>query len=141
MAKTNSYIEMMIAQRGEEWITTVRPEDIRNSTKRIVKDMVKGSIPYEKYGYCFLDPKFLENLLIGVCNELESNTFNYNGCQLLQATYPSIPNLPQHVNHLSRVVYIYGTIRNKLEMVKMTGNVGCLTDIPGLLYNDRNHLN
>ena len=82
MAK-NSYIQMMVAQRGTDWITTIRPEEIQNSTKRIVKDMAKGNIEYEKYGSIFLDPKFMENLLIGVSTELESNTFNYRGCQML----------------------------------------------------------
>ena len=140
MAK-NSYIQMMIAQRGTEWLTMIRPEEIQNSTKRIVKDMVKGNIEYEKYGNVFLDLKFMENLLIGVSNELESNTFNYNGCMMLYNAYPSTPNLAQHVNHLSRLVYIYSLIKNKLEMVKAYGSIGYLTDIPGLLYNDRNHLN
>lgn len=141
MAKNNSYIQMMFSQRGEDWILTINPIEIQNSTKRIVKDMVKGSIEYEKHGNVFLDPKFLENLLIGVSNELESNTFNYNGCQLLQQMYPSTPNLPQHVNHLERLVYIYTIIRDKLFAVKSTGNIGYLTDISGMLFNDRNHLN
>ena len=140
MAK-NNYIQMMAAQRGPEWITSVRPEEIQNSTKRIVKDMVRGTIEYEKFGSVFLDPKFMENLLIGVSKELESNTFNYNGCQMLYASYPGTPNLAQHVNHLERLVYIYTVIKNKLDTVKYTGNVGFLTDIPGMLYNDRNHLN
>ena len=61
MAK-NSYIQMMIAQRGTEWLSMIRPEEIQNSTKRIVKDMVKGNIEYEKYGNVFLDLKFMENL-------------------------------------------------------------------------------
>ena len=46
MAK-NSYIQMMVAQRGPEWITTIRPEEIQNSTKRIVKDMANGYLEYE----------------------------------------------------------------------------------------------
>ena len=140
MAK-NNYIQMMVVQRGTDWITTIRPEEIQNSTKRIVKDMVKGNIEYEKYGSVFLDPKFMENLLIGVSTELESNTFNYNGCQMLYSAFPGTPNLAQHVNHLERLVYIYNTIKYKLETVKYSGNVGFLTDIPGMLYNDRNHLN
>lgn len=141
MAGKSSYIQMMYAQRGADWILTIRPEEIQYSTKRIVKDMVKGNIEYEKYGMVFLDPKFLENLLIGVSNELESNTFNYNGCQMLYQTYPGTPNLAQHVNHLERLVYIYTVIRDKLNMVKYGGNIGYLTDISGMLYNDRNHLN
>lgn len=142
MAKNNnSYISQMVAQRGTDWITTVRPDDIQNSTKRIVKDMVRGSIEYDKYGSVFLDPKFLENLLIGVYNELESNTFNYNGCYMLYNSNPQIPNLAQHINHLDRLLYIYNTIKMRLEYVKTTGNVGYLTDISGMLFKDYNHLN
>ena len=140
MAK-NSYIQMMVAQRGPEWITTIRPEEIQNSTKRIVKDMAKGNIEYEKYGSIFLDPKFLENLLIGVSTELESNTFNYSGCQMLYATFPGTPNLAQHVNHLDRLVYIYTTIKNKLEMVKISGNKNYINNNNDKLYNNRNNLN
>jgi hypothetical protein len=136
----NSYIQVMNNSRGSDWILSVRPEDIQHSTKRIVKDMVKGNIEYEKYGMVFLDAKFLENLLIGVSNELESNTFNYQGCMMLYQAYPGTPNLAQHVNHLGCLVHIYTVIKDRLEHVKFTGDIGCLTNIPGLLYNERFHL-
>ena len=75
MAKNNSYIQMMMNQNGDEWILALRPEDIQRSTRRIVKDMVRGTIDYQTQGKFFLDPKFMENLIIGVSNELEINSF------------------------------------------------------------------
>jgi hypothetical protein len=140
MAKQNSYFTSMVAQRGPEWLMTLRPDEIQNATKKIVRDMAKGVVDYERFGSAFLDPKFMENLLIGLSNELESNTFNYNGCSMLLAAYPQTPNLPQHVAHLSKVVYAYNLVRNKLLDVKASGNIGYLIDISGMLYNDRMHL-
>jgi hypothetical protein len=152
MAKTknNNYFSSMISQRGENWIVTVRPDEIQRSTKKIVRDMVKGNIEYEKYGEAFLNPNFLENLLIGVSNELEDNTFNYDGCKLLlqayhtnhnNQTYYSMSDLIQHINYLEKLVNIYGLIRSRLIQVKYTGNIGYLTNIATILYNDRNYLN
>lgn len=141
MGKGYSYIKQMEDQRGENWIVTLRPDDIQNSTKRIVKDMVKGNINYEKEGYAFLDPKFLENLFIGCSNELEINTLNFNACMYYKEAFPYTPNINAHIAHLSKVCNIYDTILPRLSAVKMSGNIGFLVDIPALLYNDRNHLN
>lgn len=141
MARANSYIQMMVNQNGDQWILALRPEDIQHSTKRIVKDMVKGTINYEQYGKYFLDLKFLENLIIGVSNELEINTLNYNSCIFYYQAFPNTPNLGVHISHLEAVGYVYSIILEKLNAVKTTGNVGYLTDISGLLFNYRNHLN
>ena len=140
MAKNNSYIGNMVSQYGDDWIVALSPDNIQRSTKRIVKDMIRG-INYELYGKYFLDSKFLENLIIGVSNELETNTLNYNACKFYFQCYPMIPNIQPHIYHLERVCFIYNTILARLQQVKMTGNVGYLTDISALLYNDRNNLN
>lgn len=141
MAKNNSYIQMMMNQNGDEWILALRPEDIQRSTRRIVKDMVRGTIDYQTQGKFFLDPKFMENLIIGVSNELEINTLNYNACQFYYQYYPQTPNIQPHIYHLERTCYIYSTILQRLNAVKMSGNVGYMTDISALLFNDRNNLN
>lgn len=141
MVKNNSYIQMMYNQNGDEWINALRPEDIQRSTKRIVKDMVRGSIDYQQHGKFFLDPKFMENLIIGVSNELEINTLNYNACVFQFQYYPQIPNMQPHINHLQKICNIYSQILQRLHSVKMTGNVGYMTDITALLFNDRNYLN
>lgn len=141
MAKNNSYIQMMVSNNGDGWILTLRPEDIQRSTKRIVKDMVRGLVDYQNHGKFFLDPKFMENLIIGVSNELEINTLNYNACVFYNQYYPQTPNIQPHIYHLERTCYIYNTILQRLNAVKMSGNVGYMTDISALLYNDRNNLN
>ena len=56
MGKPMSYIQIQINQHGEDWINCIKPEDIQRSYKKIVKDMVKGIIDYEKHGKYFLDP-------------------------------------------------------------------------------------
>lgn len=136
-----SYIKQMEDQRGENWIVTLRPEDIQNSTKRIVKDMVKGAIDYTTQGYIFGDSKFLENLFIGVSNELEINTLYYNACVYYMQSFPGTPNISPAIAHLQKLINIYSIVYSRLDAVRASGNIGYLTDIASLLYNDRHHLN
>jgi hypothetical protein len=137
MAKSN-YIDNMIRQYGENWIVALRPEDIQRSSKRLIKDMVRGNIDYEKYGQYFLDAKFLENLLIAVTNDYEVNSLHYNAMYMYQQMYPSTPSA--YINHDYALYVIYGTIMTKLNQVKSTQNVGWLADISAVLYHYRNHL-
>lgn len=141
MAKKYNYITQMIDKYGEYWVSNVRPEDIQRQTKRIVKDIVHGNIEYDKVGNFFLDFKFLENVIIGIKNELEINTLNYNACCFQFQYFKDIPNLGNHIDHLAKVIYVYNTILNRLEAVKYTGNIGNLVDLSSLLFNYKNHLN
>ena len=141
MAKNNNnYFSNMRNQRGEDWLVSVSNQDIINSTKRIVRDMIRGTIQYEKDGEAFLDSRFMENLLIGVRNELDINNMNYTGCSFFYQYYPSTPNMGGHIYALQCNLRIYGTILNKLEAVKATRDISHLIDIPGLLYNEKNYL-
>lgn len=141
MAKQNCYIQNMHQNIGPEWIISQTPEQIQRNAKRVLKDMVKGSINYEQFGYAFMDAKFMENLIIAISNELEINTLNYNSCRFYYQYYPQTPNLGTHIYHLERLGVIYTTVLEKLNAVKMTGNIGYIADVSGVLFNDRNHLN
>ena len=77
MTNNFNYITQQISKNGTDWIAALRPEDIQRQAKRIVRDMVRGSIKYEEVGMYFLDMKFLENLIIGIKNELDINIMNY----------------------------------------------------------------
>lgn len=141
MAKRDSYIKQMEQQRGEEWVITLTPDQIQRQAKRIVKDMVLGNIDYTAHGKYFYDAKFMENLIIGLSNELEINTLNYNSCRFFYQYYPTTPNLGSHIAHLEALGTIYVTILQKLNAVKDSGNIGYLADTSGILFNLRNHLN
>ena len=140
MAKYNCYIGNMVAQFGEDWAARVTPDAIQRSTKRIVKEIAKGSIDYEQYGQQFMEPKFIENLIIGITNELEINTMDLAACQFYYAHFPSTPNMGNHIQHLSRVNYAYHVILERINYVKYSGNIGFMVDVPGLLYTDRKHI-
>ena len=103
--------------------------------------MVKGSIKYEEVGMYFLDMKFLENLIIGIKNELDINIMNYNACCFQYQYYPMIPNLGNHITALSNAITVYQTVMNKLNIVKSSGNIGSLVDITGLLFKYKNYIN
>ena len=98
------------------FFVNMRDEDLRRQVKRIVRDMVRGSIKYEEVGMYFLDMKFLENLIIGIKNELDINIMNYNACCFQYQYYPMIPNLGNHITALSNAITVYQTVLNKLNI-------------------------
>ena len=140
MARMN-YIQNMEKQFGENWIASLRPEDIQRSGKRIFKEMVRGNIDYQQHGKYFLDSKFLDNLIISVRNELEVNTLLFNAVTFYKMYNMDAPNVSVQLTHLQSLCYIYNTILYRLTSVRNTGNIGWLADLSGLLYNHRNHLN
>ena len=139
-AVKSSYMESMIKQYGDNWIVAITPEDIQRSAKRLVKEIVRGFIDYEKYGQYFLDGKFIDNLIVAVDNEYEINSLHYNALCLYRNTYPAVPNLSIHINHDYVLCVIYSTISQKLKMVKNTQNVGWLMDTSALLNQYKAHL-
>lgn len=140
MAKNNnSYFAQMRSQRGEDWLITISNENILSATKRIVRDMIRGSIQYEKDGAVFLDTRFMENFLIGIREQLKINMMNYTGCAYYYQYYPNTPDMGGHIFTLQCNIKIYQVILNKLEAVKMTRDIGYLIDIAGILCQEKNY--
>ena len=52
MAAKNSYFKQQIDKFGETFVSLVTPDQIQGQAKRIVKELVKGEIEFEKYGQC-----------------------------------------------------------------------------------------
>ena len=140
MAKGN-YITQMISQYGDNFIVSITPQDIQNQGKRIVKELVKGKYNFETEGKYFLDPKFLENILIFVSNEYEINVILFNALSEYKNNHPDYPNIGAVHNHINNICYIYSVIHYKLNELKITQNIGSLYDISPMLYNFRNDLN
>ena len=139
MAK-NGYIDSMVKQYGEDWIVSMKPEDIQRSTRRLVKDMVKGNVDYEKHGKYFYDPKFLENVLIAVTNELEISSLHYNALVFYKSYYPQIPQINLYINNDYAVMTVYNTIYTKLNWFRQKGDLGSFAEISPLLYQYRNNI-
>ena len=143
MAKNNqqrNFITQQMQNYGDEWIVAIKPEDIQRQGKRIVKEMVQGKMNYEQVGKFFLDSKFINNLIVSLQNELEVKGLYLNAVSFYKQYYPTIPNITYHENHLQAVCHICSTVLSKLYIVRDTQDIGYLTDIPGLLFNYRNHL-
>lgn len=141
MGKPKCYIESMVKTFGDDWIVAMSPETLQRQGRRIAKDMVRGSINYEVYGKYFLDAKFLENLIIACSNEYEVVSLHYNAMIMYQQYYPFIPNIMAVINHDWCESYIFGTIIQRLNNLKYSGNLGELYDIAGVLAAYKNHLN
>ena len=139
MAK-RSYIDNMVRQYGDNWIVAIKSDTIQKSAKKIVRDMVLGNIDYEKHGQYFLDSKFMENLLIACNNEYEEAYLHYNALVFYFQCYPSIPNAGSLITHDHTLMFIYSTIINKLNNIRLTNNIGELYDVSAILFQYRNHL-
>jgi len=139
-ADKNNFFKQNISRLGETFISLLTPEQIQVQAKRIVKELVRGEIEFEKYGMYFLDLKFLDNLIIGINTELEDYSLYLASVSFYKTYYPNTPNITIKENHLQCLCYIYNVILSRLYAVKNTQNIGHLSDISALLYNYKNHL-
>lgn len=141
-SETNNYFTSTIRRYGtDQFVVLLKPEQIQRSAKeRIFREMVRGQIDYTEYGKYFLDSKFLENLIIAADNELSNNAVVSFALELCDSMYPGhievIHNRTKHNN----LRIIYACILEKLNSVKMTGNVGYLTDIQFMLNSVKQYI-
>lgn len=136
----NNYFKQNITKYGETFISLVTPDQIQGQARRIVKELVRGEIEFEKYGQFFLDMKFLDNLIIGIRNEVDDYSLYYTAVNFFRQYYPNTPNITVRENHLAALCYIYNVVLTRLEAVKINMDIGCLADISALLYNYRSHI-
>lgn len=136
----NNYIKQNIATYGDGWIVCLRPEDIQRSAKRVAKELVKGDFDLQNEGKYFLDPKFLDNLIIAFKNELETQSLYLSALTFYRQYYPMANNIAGAINHVDILCRVYSALLNKLNAVKYNGNIGALVDISALLYQYRIHL-
>lgn len=144
MAKNNqkNFITQQIQNNDIYWINHIDPNIIQNNTRRIVKEIVNGKYNYEKIGQYFLDVKFLDNLIIGLKNELEINTLYFNAVSFYKDNCcPNYPNIIIHINHLNGLIKIYSIILDRLYMVQEYNNIGYLSDLSAVLFQYKQFLN
>ena len=135
-----TYLQTLKNNYGDTWYAQVTPEMIQKNIKRIVKEIGKGSYDYQSCGQDFLQPIFLENLIIGISNELEINTLDYMACGYYYNCFPMTPNMGIRVLYHERVNFIYNTILERLNYVKASGNIGYMADVAGLISSDKKYL-
>ena len=140
-AKTTNYFKQNIDKfNTPEFISLITPEQIQRQAKRIVKELVKGDIDFELYGQYFLDMKFMENLIIGISNELDDYLLYSNAVTFYKMYYPTTPNISIKENRLQSICYVYQVILAKLNAVKSSGDIGYLADTSALLNKYIIHL-
>lgn|SRR5574344_480075 len=133
----NNYFTNMIRRYNrEDFIAQMKPEQIQRSAKeRIFREMVRGQIDYAKLGQYYLDPKFLENLLIAADNELKNNIACATALSFYDLAYPGDTLIIHNKTKFENLSFVYNCILQRLQSLKETGNVGCLTDLQFVLAN------
>lgn len=139
----NSYFTSMKKKFPDapNFVVYLKPDQIQRSAReRIFREMVKGQIDYSEYGQYFMDQKFLDNLIIAAEFELNNNSIdrvaleyydlNCFGCNKI--------DVKSRRARKESLCFVYSIILNRLYTVKMTSNIGPLTNIQYELSAYRN---
>lgn len=136
MAQNNYFTIMIKKYNREDFIIALKPEQIQRSAKeRIFREMIKGQIDYGQFGKYYLDSKFLENLIIAADNELKNNIACEAALSFYDLNFPGQSIVIHNKTKFSNLKIVYETILQRLQYLKMTGDIGCLTDIQFVLAN------
>ena len=134
--KQNNYFTMMISRYNgiENFVPFLKPEYIQKTAKeRIFREMAKGQIDYSQFGQYYLDNKFLENLIVAANDELVNTDIICRALLLQDIMYPGDLNVVRVRTRQEALKFVYYTIYTRLYSVKMTGDIGYLTDIQYVL--------
>lgn len=135
----NYFSNMRNRYQNDNFIPMISPEQIQRAAKnRIFREMVKGQIDYETDGPYFLDPKFLENMIIAASNELNNKRVIAAALRFYDMNFPGDVLVVHNLTINEGLSAVYNIIYIKLMTLKSTGDIGILVDIPHLTKNYRN---
>lgn len=134
MAVKNYFTFMEERYNSQDFVHYLKPDQIQKYAKnRIFYEMFRGDIDYSKYGHYYIDPKFLENIIVAAQDELINNTTIYNALVVYDNAYPGDQNVIKLRIRYNSLAYVYNVLVQKLVNVKVTGNIGFITDIQYVL--------
>lgn len=143
MARINNYFDMMIDRYNgdQNFVVKITPEQIQRSAKqRIFREMVRGEIDYTVYGKYFIDPKFLENLIIAAQDELTNKSTIANALRFYDFNFPGSIDVVYNYNLHQNLVVIYSILHKKLSTLKFCGDIGVLIDIQYILRDYKKYM-
>ena len=136
MSNKRNYFETNIQRFGVDFLDYKKVEEIQRDSKFIFRDMVYGNINYEKYGIYFMDPRFLEQLIIVSSIESKKHDIKFRALAEFDNKYPGDQITSQLVCIENGMKVIMETLYNYLSMVKKDNyNIAYLTNIPAILIS------
>ena len=136
MSNKRNYFETNIQRFGVDFLDYKKVEEIQRDSKFIFRDIVFGNINYEKYGIYFMDPRFLEQLIIVSSIESKKHDIKFRALAEFDNKYPGDQITSQLVCIENGMKVIMETLYNYLSMVKKDNyNIAYLTNIPAILIS------
>ena len=136
MGNRKNYFETNIQRFGDDFLDCKKVEEIQRDSKFIFRDMVYGNINYEKHGIYFMDPRFLEQLIIVSSIEAKKHDIKFRALAEFDTRYPGDQMASQLVYIENGMRIIMETLYNYLNMVKKDNyNIAYLTQIPAILIS------
>ena len=138
MAKKMNYFKTNIQRFGEDFLDFKKAEEIQRDCKVIFNDMVFGNIDYEKYGMYFMEPRFLEQLIIKSEIDAKKHNLKYMALHEFSIRYNNT-DAAQLAAIEANMFHIMNTINEQLLLVKYNNyNISYLTYLPSKLRDFRN---
>jgi len=142
MAINNYFTSMISKYNGnQDFITYQKPEQIQQSAKtRIFREIVKGQIDFAQYGQYFLNPKFMENVIIAANDCLVEYSTIYQALEFYDYNMPGSMDVLRLKTKYGFLIQIFQVLLNKFGEVKITSNIGILTDIKYILKDHAKYI-
>lgn len=135
MAKQRqSYFDQAVRDLGENFlsfkdVTTIQ----RDAKKRIFKDMAFGNINYEKYGIYFMDPRFIDNLIIAAEDEMTNHMYKAQSLYMFDMANPGIQKVIALQAFEARLWSAFTIIWQHMSYIKNT-NYSDISQLPNLTF-------
>ena len=70
--KPDNWFSRLLERKGEDYITSgkLTIDEVNKNAERIIDDIIKGKIDYNKYGNCMITPVVLDTLINYCTNQL-----------------------------------------------------------------------
>ena len=139
----NNYFTTMISKYNgnQNFIQLQKPEQIQQSAKtRIFREIVKGQIDFAQFGMYFLDPKFMENIIIAANDLMVEYSTIFAALEFYDYAHPGSMDVLRIKTKYGFLIQIFNVLLNKFGEVKMTGTIGILTDIKYILRDHAKYI-
>lgn len=139
--KSNDYFSNSIRHKGPGFIETKTSQDLQRDAIRVLRDLSRGNIDIEQHGHYFLEPMFLENIILAIDSKLLVETILRDGTTMLynhqvQMGQPSDITSMVLQNQLQKVE-AFQLARTNLYGLKTSGDLSWLYTLAAQLSNYR----
>ena len=139
----NNFFTKQQQKHGDDFMKMMTARDIQNGACQIFREIGRGRIDINKFGQYFLDPQFLECLIVEALANLNAHALNYRALNwYISNNFESqdIQFQTMILDNHKKATQAYEIIFNNLSSIKATGDIHYLFTMANCLKNVRNNI-